>query len=122
MKVLIIDGSVEVTKRLEEILSEAEVVMTIHKALSYNEAKTYLVNFRPEVVLLDMSLPGNNSFNLLKDIKSSGGNASVIVLSIHVDLRTKEQCKSFGVEYFFDKYNEFEKIPGAINEIAKRYQ
>jgi len=120
MRILIIDSSTEIANRLEEILSESASEKSIYKAATYKDAVSFYKEYYPDVVLLDLSLHGNESFELLKSIKKSGKESFVIILSIHVDTRTREQCKRMGADLFFDKYNDFEKIPGTINEISKK--
>jgi hypothetical protein len=39
MLILIIDNSIQIIERLEEIISEAEKITAIHRAVSYEEAK-----------------------------------------------------------------------------------
>lgn len=118
MLVLIVDTSSQVMERLEEIISEAENVCAIYKAVSYEEAIKLFKKNKPDAVLLDSGLPGNKSVDLLREFKKINAAAVVIVLSIRMDDHTQEQCISLGADFFFDKYNEFEKIPGVINSIA----
>ena len=118
MKVLIVDSSIRIMERLEEILSEAENITAIHRALSYEEAIKLFKENKHDAVLLDIYLPGNESFKLLKEIKQTGFKTSVIILSIQTDNYVQERCKLLGADFFFDKYNDFEKIPGVINAIA----
>lgn len=118
MQVLIIDSSVEIIGRLEEILIEEKSIRMISTAISYKEAMKILNENKTDIVLLDCSLPGNGSLEILKEIKKPGSNISVILLSLETDNRKKEQCRLLGVDFFFDKYYDFEKIPNAIKTIA----
>jgi DNA-binding NarL/FixJ family response regulator len=118
MKVLIVDSSIRIIERLEEILSEAENITAIHRAVSYEEATKLFKENKHDAVLLDIFLPRNESFKLLKEIKQTGCKTSVIILSVQTDNYVQERCKSLGADFFLDKYNEFEKIPGVINGIA----
>ncbi len=118
MHVLIVDSSVEIIGRLEEILIEEKSIRMISSAISYEEATKSLKENKTDVVLLDCSLPGNGSLEILKEIKKPGSKTSVIVLSNQTNIYKQEQCKLMGVDFFFDKYYGFEKIPGAIKTIA----
>ena len=123
MQVLIVDSSIEVIERLEEILGEADNITAIHSAVSYEEAARFLKENKTDVMLLDCSLPENGSLKLLTEIKIPGSNTCVIILSILEDNNYKEElCKSLGADYFLDKYLEFEKIPGILNAIAGKAQ
>ena len=118
MQVLIVDTSIRVIERLEEIISEAENITFIHKAFSNEEAKKLLTENNYDVVLLDIGLQGKESLKLLKEIKKTGGETCVIVLSIHTDNYIRAYCKSLGADFFFDKYHDFEKISGLLCSIS----
>ena len=54
---------------------------------------------------------------LLRAIKNTGYNTSIIILSIYMNNSMVEECKQLGVTVFLDKFLEFEKIPEHINAI-----
>ena len=118
MVILIVDSSAQIIERLAEIISESKNIKTIHRAVSYAQASALFNTCKPDVVLLDAGLPGNRSVDLLKEIKATNAKTVVIVLSIHIDVLTKQKFTSAGADFFFDKYHEFEQITGAINMIA----
>ena len=117
MQVLIVDNSIKIIERLKDILSESGNITAIHDAVSYKDAARLLKEIKPGVVLLDTALPGNGTIELLKEIKESGSTTVVIVLSSSYDDYILRECKSNGADFFFDKYHDFEKIPGLINTI-----
>lgn len=117
MKILIIDNSLEMIGRLEEIISEVPVSPIIFGALSYDAALKSFKENMPEVVLLDISLSGNRAIKILKEIKEIEPGTVIIVLSINTDDKIKEQCRLLSADFFLDKYYEFEKIPSIINDI-----
>ena len=120
MEILIVDSSIQIIERLEEILSESDNINAIHKAVCYEEASKLFKENEPDFVLLDVSLPGKESFKILKEIKEISRKTFVIILSSDLDKYIKEECTSLGSDFFFDKYYDFEKICGVINTIGQR--
>jgi DNA-binding NarL/FixJ family response regulator len=118
MLLLIVDSSPAIIERFEEILSEAENSMVIQRAVSYKEAKQLFNESRHDVVLLDIDLPGNESLKLLREMKNAGGETDVIILFTLVDNYVQEQCKYLGVDFFFDKYYDFEKIQRVLYAVS----
>ena len=118
MEVLIIDSSTQILERLEEIVSDSASAAGIHTATSYSEAAKLFNELKPDVVLLDLGLPASRSFDLIWEMKKLVPSAIVIVLSIHTDTNTQKQCHELGADLFFDKYNDFEKIPAILTTIA----
>lgn len=116
--VLVVDSSVFIIERWQNILSENENIRTVYGAVAYRDASVLFKEIKPNVVLLDGTLPGSMSIDLLKEFKASDENATVIVLADSEDRHIEEKCKSLGADYFFDKYNDFEKIPAFITATA----
>jgi DNA-binding NarL/FixJ family response regulator len=113
MLILIIDSSVQIVERLEEIISEAGNITAVHRALSYEEAKKLIEENKYDVVLLDIDLPANESLKLLREIKKADEETCVIILSFHMDNYIRAQYLE--ADFFFDKYYDFEKICGLLS-------
>ena len=122
MKVLIVDTSVQILQRLEEMLSEMKSVGNIYKAVNYEEAVELCKENKISVVLLDSGLRDNGTINVLKYLKETGSVAAIIFLSTCYDDFILRECKSYNVDFIFDKYQEFYKITGIINSIAAKQE
>jgi DNA-binding NarL/FixJ family response regulator len=120
MRVLIADNSELIVQRLEELLSESTFILMIDRAFSYEEAQQLFKQNEPDVVVMDINLPGYTSYQLLKEIKEEAPKTVVIVMSIRLDEYILQQCRNLGADFFFDKYHEFANVPVIINEIAAK--
>lgn len=120
MRLLIADKSELIIQRLEELLSELTFILAIDKAFSYEEAQLLFKQREPDVVVMDINLPGNTSYQLLKEIKAASPQTVVIVLSFRLDEHIQQQCRNLNVDFFLDKYHEFENVPVIINGIAAK--
>jgi len=118
MRILIVDSSVQIMERLEEMLLESATVTEIDKAVSYPGAEILFKQNKPDILLLDIYLPENDSLNILKEINKSRCPPIVVILSGQTGNYIEEQYRLLGANFFFDKYHDFEKIPGLINSIA----
>jgi DNA-binding NarL/FixJ family response regulator len=119
MLVLIVDSSVQIIDRLEDLLLDAKNITHIHRAVSFTEAKKLFSENTHDAVMLDIDLPENESFVLLKEIKKTAEKTCVIMLSTCMDYYILEHCKSLGADFFFDKYYDFEKICGVIDAMGQ---
>lgn len=81
--ILIIDDDIYIGNMLEEALTKEGY--GISKAYSGTEALLVLSRFRPDLVLLDLMLPGLNGEEVLPQIKG----IPVIILSAKVDIDNK---------------------------------
>lgn len=121
MKILLVDSSSLVLQRLEELLSDTISADLMYKAISYKDAADNFFFHKPGVVVMDINLPQNASYRLINEIKQEAPVTLVIALSIHTDEYIRQQCILGGADFFFDKYDEFEKIPAVIGAIKKRF-
>ena len=115
--ILIIERSAEVLKRLVQLISETDDHKTIFKATSFEEAELLLEDIQPRIVLLDSCLPEQRSIDLLKKIKTENTSAKIIIMSNAPDARYERHYLSMGADVFLDKYHDYEKLPGLINNI-----
>lgn len=82
LKVLIADDHPLIRKGLKLILSEAININRVSEASEGDELLRLLSAEQYDVVILDISMPGRDGLDLLKDIKRSYSRLPVIMLSI----------------------------------------
>ena len=119
MKLLIVDDSKIVCERLQQMLipiTDVEIVGPAHNA---QDAITSIAASNPDVVILDIRLPGLNGIDVLKDIRNKKLPIRVIMLTNYPYPQYRKKCEELGADYFFDKVAEIEMIPKVIAELAK---
>jgi len=57
----------------------------------------------PDLVLLDLNLPGIQGWDVLEQIKSEGSNLPVVVFSAYTDTPTRERAAQMGAVGFIAK-------------------
>lgn len=118
MRILIVDSSIVLIQRLISLVSESINIEEIEFSLSYEEAIEKIKNTVFNIVLIDLSLPENKSIEFVRKLKQQHNDVSIIALSDLSDQRMIDKSIESGADIVFDKYNEFEKIPGAIKNIV----
>jgi len=116
---LIVNNCILIIDRLEELISESRINTTIHKAFSYEDTIKLLGENLYDAVLMDIDLPGNNLLSLLHEIKTSSLGTCVILFFSHIDSYSVEKYRSMGVDYFYDKHYDFEKICDLLRDMAE---
>lgn len=117
-KILIVDDSPLVAPRIVDLLDKLEPAVIIGEAVNAEEALDIMQEIIPDVVLLDLNLPGKSGVGLLTEIKSKYPDVSVIIFTNHADPYYRNLCKELGADYFFDKSTEFDLLPKALKELA----
>lgn len=100
-KVLIIEDSSLMRSTLKSYMDERK--FNIIEANNGEEGLKLFENEKPDVVLLDIKLPGISGVDVLKKIKEINPEASVIIESSVYDENTKEECFKLGAKRFLTK-------------------
>lgn len=111
LKLLIVDDSVTVGIRLRTLLSPSKNVSIIGHAENYKEASIIIDTMKPDVILLDIQMPGKNGIDLLTELKLKQTNAKIIMCTNDDDPFSKNLCNQLGADFFLDKSTEFQEIP-----------
>jgi DNA-binding NarL/FixJ family response regulator len=115
MKVVIADDSAEIRKRIIEMLSDIEKIDMIGQAENVPEAIEKISEFNPDLVILDIRMPGGNGIDVLKKIEKRNRLPVVIMLTNYPSSQYRKKCIGSGADFFLDKSNEFEKVVEIVN-------
>ncbi|WP_312346833.1 response regulator transcription factor [Stenotrophomonas acidaminiphila] len=85
MRVLIVDDHTLVRAGLCRLLQTFGGVLVVGEASNADQALELAVLHRPEVVLMDLSLPGRSGLEALSDIRRRVSQARVVMMSMHDD-------------------------------------
>src|SRR5262245_27251106 len=76
-------------------------------ALTSDEGLKLAILSRPELVLLDLALPGTNGIELLKRIRSTNPTTRVIIVTGNTDPALARQALELGALAYIDKPFDF---------------
>src|SRR5262245_18514480 len=108
--VLVVDDSLPFVNRIINLLvTEVRNLGHINVAGGYAEATRIYKEEKPDIVLLDISMPGKSGVELLKEIKQGDNDSQVIMLTNHGDDFYRNYCYELGVDHFLDKSTDFTK-------------
>lgn len=120
MHILIVDPSEYITESIESLLIEEDQSAVVYKTNSFSDAISIYENVKPQVVLMGRTIPDYKAIVLLKDILKSAHRAKIILMSYNSDAFIKEQWKNHGIEFFVDKYYDFELIPELVKKLTQK--
>ena len=102
MKILIVDDNLSITKMLSRMLA-LDGSYEVDVANNGYQAMDKMLSFNPQLVILDLSMPGMSGQETLVKIKEIDPNAKVIIASAHGDEKTKEFCLRNGASGYMSK-------------------
>ncbi|HXV62024.1 MAG TPA: response regulator transcription factor [Vicinamibacteria bacterium] len=114
IRVLHVDDHVAFSEKLHEILeSHVDWVGAVYEA---DGVLTKVMELVPEVVLLDISMPGKNGFALAREIRAST-SARVIFVSVQGDAAYVEEAFRAGASGYVLKSSVASDILIAVSEV-----
>ena len=110
MKILIVDDSILIRRSLVKLIDQTGSDIEIAEAVNVPEGIRLLKEFKPDVIIVDIRMPGGSGFDVMKAAKQLKDPPSIIVLSKYSTDAFRQEAKSCGADHFIDKSSEFKKI------------
>jgi len=116
-KVLLADDHAMVAQGLQLLLKDSfDLVGTVSDGRALLEAAARL---KPDVIIADISMPLLNGLDAVRQLKSNGVRAKVIILTMHADPHLAADAFRAGASGFVLKNSAGEELIQAIQEILQ---
>ena len=119
IKVFIADDSHIVRDHLVTILDELAGIEIVGQAETAPEAIGAIRRLRPDVVILDIRMPGGSGIDVLENIKQDEATPVVIILTNYPYPGYRQKCLQAGADFFLDKSAEFDQIPMLLEQFRR---
>lgn len=117
MKFLIADDHAIVRKGLAQILREEFPAAKITEVANSNEVLEEVAKKIWDVILLDISMPGRNGMETLKQIRTEGIKAPVLMLSMHPEEQYAVRALKAGASGFLNKESATDELLVAVRKL-----
>jgi two-component system response regulator DevR len=117
MRVLIVDDSEALVRRLTSRLREVTGIEVVGHAGNVPDALQEIRAAKPDVVILDICMPGGSGIDVLEGLKKDQFQPMVIVLSNYSDRQYRRKFLQSGARFFFDKSTEFDKVAEVLRNL-----
>lgn len=117
-KILIVDDQYGIRLLLSEVFSK-EGYLTFQAANGIDAIKI-VKSQPPDIVLLDMKIPGMDGLEILKNIKKIDQDIRVIMMTAYGELDMLEEATKCGVITHFTKPFDIEQLRDAVAEVLDR--
>ncbi len=117
MKVVLIDDSTFMRRLIRTALLEADPTAQISEFSDAALALATIPGLAPDLITLDMLMPGMNGLTFLTELNAAGSHARVIVISADVQKTVRQKCKELGATDFIEKPITLEKLQLALGKV-----
>jgi two-component system response regulator NreC len=117
MKILIADDHGIVREGLRSLIEKEPDMEVVGEAKDGVETVEFARELKPDVVIMDVSMPNLNGIEATRMILSENPKIKVIVLSIHVEKRIVKEILSVGAAGYVLKTYLFEELSRALRSV-----
>lgn len=107
---------------LREALSKADDIEVVGEAGTAAQTLEMVQNVRPDVLLLDITLPDRSGFDVLNDLRLKDTAPLVVVLTWHTEPSYAARAIAAGAHGYVNKSVEPEQLLNAIRAVSRGEQ
>src|SRR6185503_9798460 len=116
-RVFLVDDHAILLDGLRELINRTEDLEVCGQAMSGEEAIQKLPDSKPNLAVVDLSLPGIGGLELLKTLHDRVPSVSCLVLSMHDETIYAERCLRAGARGYLMKHHSVDSLVAALRQI-----
>jgi DNA-binding NarL/FixJ family response regulator len=118
-RVMIVEDDQEIRNSFTLIVNSSQKFMVVNAYGSAEEAIANLNRDKPEIVLMDIELPGVNGIHGTKVIKDKSPHTDIIMVSVYEDSELVFEALKAGASGYITKSANYMELLSALEEIMK---
>jgi DNA-binding NarL/FixJ family response regulator len=122
-RIFLVDDHTILRDGLRHLLEAEADLMVCGEAENAKKAKEQIARTTPEIAIIDISMPGSDGIELVKDLKARFPNLKVLMLSMHDEAFYAERALRAGALGYIMKQAPTEHLLVAVRSVLanKRY-
>src|ERR1051326_2464159 len=116
-RILIVDDHPLFRKGLTQLIDSEGAFAVCGEAGNASEAMEAIRKLSPDLVIVDLSLPGANGIELIKNIRAEFPKLPILVLSMHDESLYAIRALKAGAQGYVMKQEALENVITAIGEV-----
>jgi DNA-binding NarL/FixJ family response regulator len=117
IRLILADDHVMVAQGLQSLLcDEFDLLGTVGNG---RELVEWTLNLKPDVILVDISMPILNGFDAVRELRKRGSESKIIFLTMHNDTALLAEAFRCGASGYILKQAAGEELVNAVREVAQ---
>jgi len=116
-RIVIVDDHPLFRKGLEQLIHSDSAFAVCGEANNASEAMDVIRKLNPDLAIVDLSLPGANGIELIKNIRAEFPKLPILVLSMHDESLYALRALRAGAEGYVMKHEAMANVIQAIHEV-----
>lgn len=118
LKLLVVDEAAPFRQRLVSAIGDIKGIEVVGKARHAGVAVEEVLRLQPDVVILDVRLPGGSGIWVLERIKEEAPATIVIIFTSCDFAQYRDRCTGAGADFFFAKQTDVRKLLRELTQLA----
>lgn len=118
VRVMLVDDHAIVRSGFRRLLEQRSTIEVVAEAGNGEQAYATFVSCQPDVMVLDLSMPGMSGFEVIRRVIARQPEACILVFSMHEDAALAEQALHLGARGYVTKSNAPETLSQAVVQVA----
>jgi len=118
IEVFVLDDHPVVRQGIRKILDGEADISLAGEAATFQELLGLLDDKAPDVLVLDITLPGSSGLDVLKELKAQYPDIKVLILTIHKEEHFALRTLKAGADGFLNKMSVSDELVQALRKIA----
>lgn len=119
IRILIADDHRILRAGLKSLMNLEDNLDVVGEVTSGNEVIATVQALHPDIVLMDIGMPGNENLEALKLVVNAAPDTRVLMLTMHEDLALLQECLRSGASGYIIKRAAESELIDAINAVYK---
>lgn len=103
LEIVLVDDSEPIREVLYRVLTKIEGLKVVGMAQDGNEALTVIRDLKPDVVILDISMPHKDGIAVLREIRKEDSSTMIIMFTADPSFVIEEVCRKEGANHYVCK-------------------
>ena len=117
VRVMLADDHELVRAGVRKVLESSAGFEVVGEAARGDETLKLLESLEPDVLLLDLNMPGGDGFEVLRNARDVAGGTRIVVLSLHVQAEYVARAVREGADGYLSKDLAVQELPDAIASV-----
>jgi DNA-binding NarL/FixJ family response regulator len=118
IRIMLVDDHAIVRAGFRRLLEQRPDFRVVAEAADAERAYALYVEVEPDVVVMDLSMPGVSGLDTIRRIVARYSAARILVFSMHEDASVAERAIQLGARGYVTKSNDPEVLAAAVSEVV----
>ena len=120
MQIIIVEDEENIRKELKQLLQNAMYEVTTIESFSDVAGQITRMEPMPDLVLLDLNLPGMDGMDILRELRKKDEETKVLILSARSQIADKVEGLDAGANDYMEKPFHLQELEARIRSLTRR--